>query len=31
MKGEELATYMADVLKTPSDVVDTANRLMETQ
>jgi tripartite-type tricarboxylate transporter receptor subunit TctC len=31
MKGEELATYMAGVLKTPSDVVDAANRLMEAQ
>lgn len=31
MKGEELAAYMAGVLKTPSEVVDAANRLMETQ
>ena len=31
MKGEELSAYMAGVLKTPSDVVDAANRLMEAQ
>ncbi len=31
MKGEELAAYMASVLKTPADIVAAANKLIEGQ